>query len=172
MLPVNPAFPGKWYARVNMKCSGFWSNLRILQAHSTPPRVPKAAAPQHPNTPTSQHPNIPTPQHPKHSNLPTPPRGPSAATSQHPNIPTPQHPKHPNLPTPPRGPSAAAPLHPNAATPQHSSMPGYSFTNSTRRFLARPSSVELSATGLFWPRPLALNRLPSMPISTRRATTA
>ena len=144
MLPVNPAFPGKWYARVNMKCSGFWSNLRILQAHSTPPRVPKAAAPLHP----------------------------SAATSQHPNIPTPQHPKHSNLPTPPRGPSAAAPLHPNAATPQHSSMPGYSFTNSTRRFLARPSSVELSATGLFWPRPLALNRLPSMPISTRRATTA
>ena len=133
MLPVNPAFPGKWYARVNMKCSGFWSNLRILQAHSTPPR------------------------------------GPSAATSLRRSTPTPQH---PNLPTPPRGPSAAAPLHPNAATPQHSSMPGYSFTNSTRRFLARPSSVELSATGLFWPRPLALNRLPSMPISTRRATTA
>ena len=165
MLPVNPAFPGKWYARVNMKCSGFWSNLRILQAHSTPPRVPKAAAPQHPNTPTSQHPNIPTP-----------PRGPSAATSlrrstptpERRNIPTPQNPytrapQHPNTPTS---------QHPNIPTPQHSSMPGYSFTNSTRRFLARPSSVELSATGLFWPRPLALNRLPSMPISTRRATTA
>ena len=48
----------------------------------------------------------------------------------------------------------------------------YSFTNSTRRFLARPSSVELSAMGLFWPRPLAERRLRSMPISTRRATTA
>ncbi len=152
MLPVNPAFPGKWYARVNMKCSGFWSNLRILQAHSTPPRGPKAAAPLHPSAATSLRRSTPTPERR--------------------NIPTPQHPKHSNLPTPPRGPSAAAPLHPNAATPQHSSMPGYSFTNSTRRFLARPSSVELSATGLFWPRPLALNRLPSMPISTRRATTA
>ena len=144
MLPVNPAFPGKWYARVNMKCSGFWSNLRILQAHSTPPRVPKAAAPQHPNTPTSQHPNIP--------NTPTSQHRPEVRAPQHPNTPTSQH--------------------PNIPTPQHSSMPGYSFTNSTRRFLARPSSVELSATGLFWPRPLALNRLPSMPISTRRATTA
>ena len=160
MLPVNPAFPGKWYARVNMKCSGFWSNLRILQAHSTPPRGPSAATSLRRSTPTPERRNIPTPQNPY------------TRAPQHPNTPTPQHPKHSNLPTPPRGPSAAAPLHPNAATPQHSSMPGYSFTNSTRRFLARPSSVELSATGLFWPRPLALNRLPSMPISTRRATTA
>ena len=75
MLPVNPAFPGKWYARVNMKCSGFWSNLRILQAHSTPPRVPKAAAPQHPNTPTSQTLQPPnTAQRSERRSTPTPKR--------------------------------------------------------------------------------------------------
>ena len=148
MLPVNPAFPGKWYARVNMKCSGFWSNLRILQAHSTPPRGPKAAAPLHPSAATSLRRKTPTPER---RNIPTL-QNPYTRAPQHPNTPTSQH--------------------PNIPTPQHSSMPGYSFTNSTRRFLARPSSVELSATGLFWPRPLALNRLPSMPISTRRATTA
>ena len=103
MLPVNPAFPGKWYARVNMKCSGFWSNLRILLAHSTPPRVPKAAAPLHPSAPTPERRNIPTPQNPY------------TRAPQHPNTPTSQH---PNLPTPPRGPKAAAPLHPSAPTSQ------------------------------------------------------
>jgi hypothetical protein len=37
------------------------------------------------------------------------------------------------------------------------------FTNSTRRFLARPASVLLSATGLVCPQPLACSRVPEMP---------
>ena len=159
--------------RILVKFTHFASTFNTAQRSERrnipTPQHPYAAAPLHPSAATSQHPNIPTPQHP---NTPTSQHRPEVRKPQRPYTRAPQHPKHSNLPTPPRGPSAAAPLHPNAATPQHSSMPGYSFTNSTRRFLARPSSVELSATGLFWPRPLALNRLPSMPISTRRATTA
>ena len=39
----------------------------------------------------------------------------------------------------------------------------YFFTNSTRRFLARPSSVELSAMGSCEPLPTAVRRLEAMP---------
>lgn len=39
----------------------------------------------------------------------------------------------------------------------------YCFTNSTRRFLARPSSVELSAMGSREPLPTAVRRSLAMP---------
>ena len=99
MLPVNPAFPGKWYARVNMKCSGFWSNLRILQAHSTPPRGPSAATSLRRKTPTPERRNIPTPQHP-YTRAPQHPNTPTSQTLQPPN--TAQRSERRSTPTPKR----------------------------------------------------------------------
>src|SRR5690606_5440588 len=46
-----------------------------------------------------------------------------------------------------------------------------SFTNSTRRFSARPSSVALSAIGLSWPNPRDSSRAGSMPSPTSAPST-
>src|SRR5579862_7289987 len=44
-----------------------------------------------------------------------------------------------------------------------SALLAYCFASSTRRFLALPSSVELSATGLDCPKPCAVRRLAATP---------
>src|SRR5581483_7411641 len=49
---------------------------------------------------------------------------------------------------------------------------GHCFTSSTRRFLAWPSGVELSAIGLFCPNPLAVRREAVTPCEVNHATTA
>jgi hypothetical protein len=46
------------------------------------------------------------------------------------------------------------------------------FTSSTRRFFARPSSVELSATGFVWPNPFAESRAAAMLCLVNHETTA